>query len=163
MLALTADDPSLQPGFEDVDTSVQACVPHYGVYDFTAESGEKFAQKRIDTLLRKYVMARRCGATPTTTAPPPRCTASRPTRRRSSSCTAATTRWSRWPRRARSSTALRATSKNPVAYAEIAGAQHAFDIFPSFRSTGVVRGVARFLEWCHATRSERPVGVAAEA
>lgn len=35
MLALTADDASLQPGFESVDTSVQACVPHYGVYDFT--------------------------------------------------------------------------------------------------------------------------------
>ena len=50
-----------------------------------------------------------------------------------------------------------------MAYAEIGGAQHAFDIFPSFRSTGVVRGVARFLEWCHATRSERPAGVAAHA
>jgi acetyl esterase/lipase len=39
MVALTADDKSLQPGFEEVDTSVQACVPHYGVYDFTRESG----------------------------------------------------------------------------------------------------------------------------
>jgi len=42
-----------------------------------------------------------------------------------------------------------------VAYAELAGAQHGFDLFPSLRSTGVVRGVARFVEWCHATRSER--------
>jgi len=39
-------------------------------------------------------------------------------------------------------------------------AQHAFDIFPSLRSAGVVRGVARFLEWCHATRAERPAGLA---
>ena len=42
---------------------------------------------------------------------------------------------------------LREVAKNPVAYAEIPGAQHAFDIFPSFRSAGVLRGVARFLEW----------------
>jgi acetyl esterase/lipase len=52
---------------------------------------------------------------------------------------------------------LRETSKNPVGYAELAGAQHAFDVFPSLRSAAVVRGVARFLEWCHATRDERPV------
>jgi acetyl esterase/lipase len=51
---------------------------------------------------------------------------------------------------------LRETAKNPVGYAELAGAQHAFDVFLSLRSTGVVRGVARFLEWCHATRDSRP-------
>jgi acetyl esterase/lipase len=50
---------------------------------------------------------------------------------------------------------LQEVAKNPVAYAEIAGAQHAFDIFTSFRSTGVVRGVARFLEWTYATRASR--------
>ena len=35
LAALTAADASLQPGFEDADTSVQAAVPHYGVYDLT--------------------------------------------------------------------------------------------------------------------------------
>lgn len=35
LAALTAADDSLQPGFEDADTSVQAAVPHYGVYDLT--------------------------------------------------------------------------------------------------------------------------------
>ncbi|HVT22586.1 MAG TPA: alpha/beta hydrolase, partial [Mycobacteriales bacterium] len=30
MVALTANDPQYQPGFEDVDTSVKACVPFYG-------------------------------------------------------------------------------------------------------------------------------------
>src|SRR4029450_4266482 len=33
LLALTPNDPEFQPGFEDVDTSVTACVPFYGVYD----------------------------------------------------------------------------------------------------------------------------------
>lgn len=35
LAALTADDPGLQPGFEDADTTVQAAVPYYGVYDLT--------------------------------------------------------------------------------------------------------------------------------
>ncbi len=33
MVALTANDPKLQPGFETVDTSVVASVPVYGAYD----------------------------------------------------------------------------------------------------------------------------------
>ncbi len=33
--ALTAGDPAFQPGFEEVDTSVQAAAPYYGVMDMT--------------------------------------------------------------------------------------------------------------------------------
>jgi acetyl esterase/lipase len=40
---------------------------------------------------------------------------------------------------------LRAVSESPVVYAEIPGAQHAFEIFPSLRSTFVIHGVERFL------------------
>ena len=54
---LTAGDESLQPGFEGADTSVQACAPHYGVYDFTDESGTRAARLRLNNLLRRYVMA----------------------------------------------------------------------------------------------------------
>ena len=36
LLALTPGDPAFQPGFEDGDASVDACVPFYGVYDMTA-------------------------------------------------------------------------------------------------------------------------------
>jgi acetyl esterase/lipase len=35
LAALTANDPALQPGFEHVDTTVQAAVPYYGAYDLT--------------------------------------------------------------------------------------------------------------------------------
>ncbi len=35
LAALTPGDDSLQPGFEDADTSVQAAAPNYGVYDLT--------------------------------------------------------------------------------------------------------------------------------
>ena len=40
---------------------------------------------------------------------------------------------------------LRAQTTSPVVYAEIPGAQHAFEIFPSARATFVVHGVERFL------------------
>jgi acetyl esterase/lipase len=35
LAALTPGAPDFQPGFEDADTSVQAAVPFYGVYDWT--------------------------------------------------------------------------------------------------------------------------------
>lgn len=156
MMALTADDRSLQPGFEDVDTTVQACVPHYGVYDFTAESGTRSSAYRLDSLLRPYVMASDArypedyrDASPlyriTPEAPPFLVVhGTNDTLVPVGEARAFVER-------------LRASSKQPVAYAEIRGAQHAFDIFPSVRSAGVLRGVARFLEWAHDTREARPV------
>src|SRR5262249_54129606 len=39
LVALTANEPEYQPGFEQVDTSVKACVAFYGVYDFTDRFG----------------------------------------------------------------------------------------------------------------------------
>src|SRR5205085_8546232 len=44
---------------------------------------------------------------------------------------------------------LRASTTAPVVYAEIPGAQHAFEIFPSLRSTFVIHGVERFLAWVY--------------
>ena len=35
LLALTPNVPEWQPGFEELDTTVDACVPSYGVYDMT--------------------------------------------------------------------------------------------------------------------------------
>jgi acetyl esterase/lipase len=154
MLALTSADKSLQPGFEDVDTSVQACVPHYGMYDFTAESGHKYTQQRIDSLLRRYVMA-------TDAAYPEDYRAASPLSRITSDAppffVIHGTNDTLIPvRDAREFVAkLRGISHNPVVYAEIGGAQHAFDIFPSIRSAHVVRGVQRFLEVCVSRAAAR--------
>jgi acetyl esterase/lipase len=148
MVALSANDPSLQPGFEDVDTSVQACVPHYGVYDFTAESGAAYTQQRLDSLLRRYVMPRN---------------AKYPDAYRDASplCRVSAEAPPFFVIHGRNDTLvpvvearvfvqrLREVSRAPVVYAEISGAQHAFDIFPSIRSGHVVRGVERFLDVVH--------------
>ncbi len=154
MVALTSDDKTLQPGFEDVDTSVQACAPHYGVYDFTYESGAKYTKQRLNSLLRPYVMSQDAmypddyrAASPLFRIGPDAPPFLVLHGRNDTLVPVA---------EARAFVArLREKVKNPVAYAELNGAQHAFDLFPSVRSTGVVRGVARFLEWCHATRDSR--------
>ncbi|HZY76684.1 MAG TPA: alpha/beta hydrolase [Jatrophihabitantaceae bacterium] len=147
MLALTPNDKSLQPGFQDVDTSVQACVPHYGMYDFTADSGRKYTQARIDSLLRRYVMSPDAVYPDDYRAASPICriTADAPP-----FFVIHGTNDTLIPvADARDFVAkLREISREPVAYAEIRGAQHAFDIFPSIRSAHVVRGVQRFLDVC---------------
>jgi acetyl esterase/lipase len=40
--ALTWDNPELQPGFEDSDTSLMACVPHYGIYDLLVRNATRY-------------------------------------------------------------------------------------------------------------------------
>jgi acetyl esterase/lipase len=40
LVALTQGESSLQPGFEQGDSSVQACVPLYGVHDMLRPTGE---------------------------------------------------------------------------------------------------------------------------
>jgi acetyl esterase/lipase len=153
MVALTAEDRSLQPGFEDVDTTVQACIPHYGVYDFTAESGSKHSQQTVDSLLRPFVMPRgaRYPEDYRSASPISRITQDAPPffviHGKNDTLVPVV--------EARAFVdKLRSVSQEPVAYAEISGAQHAFDIFPSIRSAHVVRGVQRFLDWTYA-RSRR--------
>ena len=40
-------------------------------------------------------------------------------------------------------------SDAPVLYAEMHGAEHAFDVMPSFRTARVIEGVERFLHSVH--------------
>src|SRR5207237_1092755 len=55
LVALTANDPEYQPGFEHADTSVAGCVAFYGVYDFTNRSGY-WLHKGLARLLERRVM-----------------------------------------------------------------------------------------------------------
>ena len=61
MTALTQNQPEFQPGFEKADTSIQGCVPIYGVFNFTDPFDEKTqfpAKARLIEML--------CGGTPET-------------------------------------------------------------------------------------------------
>ena len=56
LLALSAGDPAFQPGFEDADTSVQACVPFYGVMDMTGSPEASLFGNGLVEMLEKSVM-----------------------------------------------------------------------------------------------------------
>jgi len=55
LCALTANDPEYQPGFEDVDTTVAAAVPFYGIYDFTNRFGT-MPDRWVDRFIAPIVM-----------------------------------------------------------------------------------------------------------
>lgn len=143
LAALTPNDPAYQPGFEHVDTTVQGCVPYYGVYDLAGETGTRAAEFRAKRLLASLVFktpdrAALVDASPLThvrrDAPPFFVIHGR-------NDTLVPVEEARlFVER------LRAASDAPVAYLELPGTQHAFDVFPSIRSAHVVRAVERFVE-----------------
>jgi acetyl esterase/lipase len=147
LAAVTPNAPEFQPGFESADTTVQAAVPYYGVYDLAGASGLRTAEQMRDHFLAPYVFKRSPRADREVfeqASPLLRVTADAPD--------FLVVHGSRDtlvdPGQARAFVeALRATSKRTVTYAELPGAQHAFDIFPSIRSQHLVRATERFLSW----------------
>ena len=134
LTALTPNKREWQPGFEDVDTSVQVAVPHYGVYDFAGAGGHRATIKVRDRFIAPRVMG---------------------------------TTWESDPEAFEdASPVLQVTEDAPDFFvlhgrydtlvpvdqarqfvAELPGAQHAFDVFPSIRSSHVVRAIDRYLHW----------------
>lgn len=147
MMALTANDPAFQPGFEEADTSLQAAVPFYGVYDLTDRLGLNGPQFR--ELLEGMVMGVPMDQDPdawSAYSPVDRVDDQAPPM-----MVIHGDRDVLVPvEGARAFVAeLREVSKAPVVYAELAGAQHAFDIFPSIRTVNTVEAVERFLDHVH--------------
>ena len=147
LAALTPNDPAWQPGFEDADTAVQACVPHYGVYDLAGSTGDRRAALMRDRFLARWVFPSRFDDDPSVyeqATPLNRVTPDAPDffvlHGVHDSLVPIT--------QARELVArLRETSKATVVYAELPGTQHAFDVFPSIRSAHVVRAIDRYLHW----------------
>jgi acetyl esterase/lipase len=158
LTALTPNTPEWQPGFEDADTSVQLAVPHYGVYDFAGSTGTKAATKLRDLFLAGWVMKTTWQDDPEVfedASPILRITPDAP-----DFFVIHGAHDSLVPvDQARQFVAkLREVSKRTVVYAELPGAQHAFDIFPSVRSTHIVRAIDRYLHWHwnHYRRERNP-------
>ena len=147
LAALTPGDPQFQPGFEDADTSVQAAVPFYGVYDFAGSTGLANAIGMRDAFLGPRVMQTTWTDAPDVyeaASPILRITPDAPDffviHGELDSLVAVD--------QARMFVAeLRRTSEQSVVYAELPGAQHAFDVFHSIRSAHAVRAVDRYLTW----------------
>jgi hypothetical protein len=149
LTALTPNDPEYQPGFEHVDTTVQACVPFYGIYDFTDRRGI-WKGTRLVPLLEQYVIKkplREAQEVFDRASPMSRVHEDAPP-----FLVVHGTHDTLVPvGEARAFVEmLRAASRAQVLYAELPGAQHAFEIFPSERTGHVLSGVERFLTWVYS-------------
>jgi acetyl esterase/lipase len=151
LAALTADDKTLQPGFESADTHVQAAVPFYGLYDLLDTAGHhlRAAKQLFEWIIVKARPDRE----------PDRYRQVSPLYRinedappflvvHGSADTLIPVAESRtFVER------LRAVSRQPVLYAEMKGAQHAFDIVASWRTAPMIEAIERFLATTYAARS----------
>ena len=147
LTALTPNTPEWQPGFEDADTSVQLAIPHYGVYDMAGSTGTRAATQVRDLFLADWVMKTTWKEHPEVfedASPILRITPEAP-----DFFVIHGARDTLVPvDQARQFVArLREVSKRTVVYAELPGAQHAFDVLPSIRSAHIVRAIDRYLHW----------------
>ncbi|BBY38281.1 carboxylesterase LipQ [Mycobacterium mantenii] len=142
LAALTPNDPTFQPGFEDADTTVQAVAPYYGVYDFT-----DFENMHVLMLpfLEQFVMKARYADEPE------RFTAASPVSYVHSDAPPFFVLHGEKDELVPSGqarafcSALRAAGAATVAHAELGNAHHAFDITPTVRSRLAADAVADFL------------------
>lgn len=145
LMALTGNDARYQPGFEEADTNVAAAVPFYGIYDFTPDGAfghdpavfTKFLEPIVFKAFLDEEPERFRDASPVhqVHAEAPPFLVIHGDKDTLAPVADARTFVER----------LRAVSAQPVLYAEMQGAQHAFEIFPSVRAAKVIEGVERFL------------------
>ncbi len=154
LAALSAGDPAFQPGFEDADTSVQAAVPFYGIYDWTPAHASKAME---DFLLRFGIMKQRYAANPDLyeqASPLLRAGPHAPPffiLHGDQDVLAPV-------QQARLLADRLREAGSPVVYAELPGAQHAFDIVGTPRARAAAEAVGHFLgvvygDWTRDSRA----------
>lgn len=148
MTALTPGERILQPGFEDDDSSIQAAVTFYGVYDLTNRLGSHNPEFLTDyigplvvkafpeTELERFQAASPLDQVDKVTMPWLILQGDRDTLTPVADARAFAEQ-------------LASASKHPVGYAEFPGAQHAFDIYYSHRAIAAVELASRFLVTSH--------------
>lgn len=127
--ALTPNRRRLQPGFEQADTSVLAVVSAYGYLGARTDDPASNPAGLAGPDSPPMFLIQGTNDTDLPAGMPPRWAAS-----------------------------LRSGSGSPVAYAELPGAQHAFDLFASVRARASADAVEAFLAWAVSTvaRREQP-------
>jgi acetyl esterase/lipase len=158
LVALTPGVPEWQPGFEDADTSVDACVSIYGVLDMTGDPRTAGPQGRaLQSLLGSSVMKvgiDEAHDTYEAASPIHRITQDAPpflvlhgTKDTLVSVGIA-----------RAFVAeFRASTASPIAYVELPWAQHGYDTICSPRCSAAIMGIGRFLDALVAARATRSV------
>ena len=162
MMGLTANDPEYQPGFEDADTSVQAMVPFYGVFDWTGKVAAR-PDDGLRQVLEKYIVKQKYDDAPelfASASPYFRINADAPPALivHGDLDTLAPVAEAR-----AFVSKLREVSRKPVVYVELKGAHHAFEVYNSIRAMHAIAGVDLFLAWLVSASSTRDAGVGSSA
>ncbi len=150
LAALTPNDPTFQPGFEDADTTVEAAAPYYGVYDFTDFEN---MHAMMLPFLEHFVLKTRYADEPE------RFRAASPISYAHSGAPPFFVLHGEKDELSPSGqarafcAALREAGAATVAHAELANAFHAFDITPTVRSRLAADAVADFLGVVYGQRA----------
>jgi len=147
MVGLTANDPALQPGFEEVDTTVAAFVAFYGVFDWTDRQGVRGKRDLMRPRLERFIVKADRDHEPEVfdrASPMSRCEGPIPPAMilHGKKDTLAPVQEAQ-----AFASRLQEFSEEPVVYVEFAGAHHAFDVFPSVRTLHAIHGVEVFASW----------------
>lgn len=147
LLSLTPNNEAFQPGFEDADTTVQGCVPFYGIYDLL-DSQKLQLSPGLEIVMRKSIIKETKAENPALyelmsplthihSAAPPFLIVHGD--KDSLTCLGEAQYFA---------SQLDEVSNQSVEFAEVPGAQHAFELFSSLRSEYVLKGVAeRINQW----------------
>jgi len=149
LMGLTENLEELQQGFAHVDTSVQAVIPFYGVYDLAGLMDHQNKEFMVNYIHNRVIfdsleenpdvwrLGSPCAHIKENLPP------FMVVQGEIDSLTTVTG--------ARLfSRKLKETSRSPTVYLELPGAEHAFDLIHSPRTEPVISGVYCFLEWCLA-------------
>lgn len=154
LMGLTGNRRELQPDHPDTDTSVQACIPFYGVYDMLVRENQHPNRQVYERFLRGKVIYESVQenpglwdlASPIVQAHPDAPPFMVVHGTHDSLAVVAEGR--------AFSHKLREVSHNPVVYLEMPGAEHAWETVHSLRTEHTIDGVHRFLEWVRAGNAQ---------
>jgi len=150
LMALTANRPELQEDNPGTDTSLQAAVPFYGVYDFLVRYNQHPNRDVYQKFLNGKVLHETLEDNPELwdlASPVAQIHKDAPPfmiLHGTHDALAAVRDAQVFAEK------LRATSTQPVVYVEMPGAEHAWEVFHSLRTEHTINGVHRFLEWALA-------------
>ena len=155
LMGLTANRSDLQPDNPDTDTSLQAAVPFYGVYDFLVRYNQHPNREVYQQFLKGKVMYESLEENPDLwdlASPVAQVHGDAPpfmVLHGSLDSLAAVKDGQIFAEK------LKEVSEQPVVYAELPGAEHAWETIHSLRTEHTIDGVHRFLEWVLARHREK--------
>jgi acetyl esterase/lipase len=157
LMGLTENLPELQKDFPDTDTSVQAVVPFYGIYDFLARYDHPSRELLIRFIRNRIIFGSPEDkpelwelASPIShiheNSPPFMVI-------QGDIDSLVAINGARLFHQK-----LKEVSTNPAIYLELPGAEHGFDVFHSPRTEPTIKGIHKFLEWARAEHNKKKLG-----